>query len=68
MFSSRFNPKNASKVKLCGIYGHFCLHKDCKNAQRSQFLDKQGHAINIFKWTREVKTSQKCICTFTSII
>ncbi len=59
MFSSRFFPKIAPKVKLCGIYGHFFIHPDCKNAHRSQFSDKQGYDTNNFKWTRELKTAQK---------
>ncbi len=68
MFSSRFNSKNASKVKLHAIYSHFFLHPDCKNAHRSQFLDKQGYDSNNYKWPRELKTAQKHIFTFTSII
>jgi hypothetical protein len=68
MFSSRFNSKNASKVKLFAIYGDFFLHQDCKNGHRSQFLDKQGHDSNNFKWTRELNTAQKYIFTYTSMI
>jgi hypothetical protein len=51
--------KNASKVILYGIYGHFFLHPDCKNAYRSQFSDEHGYDTNNFKWTRELKTAQK---------
>jgi hypothetical protein len=52
-------PKMPQKVILYGIYGHFFLHPDCKNAYRSQFSDKQGYDTNNFKWTRELKTAQK---------
>ncbi len=68
MFSSRFNSKNASKLKLFAIYGHFFLHPDCKNAHRSKFSDKQGYDSNNFKWTRELKTAKKYVFTFTLII
>jgi hypothetical protein len=44
------------------------FHPDCKNAHRSQFSDKQGYDFNNFKWTRELKTAQKYIFTFTSMI
>ncbi len=68
MFSYRFNSKNASKVKLYAIYGHFFLHPDCKNAHRSPFLDKQGYDFNNFKWTWELKTAHKYIFTLTLMI
>ncbi len=68
MFRSRFNSKNASKLKLYAIYGHFFPHPDCKNAHRSQFSDQQGYDSNNFTRTRELKTAQKYVFTFTSMI
>ncbi len=68
MSSSKFNSKNASKVKLNAIYGPFFLHPDCKNAYRSHFSDKQGYNSDNFKWNRELNTAQKYIFTFKSMI